>query len=101
MEFTHRPTKINAVQWTGDLDTVLAFIEDEPNVEAVDDAAGVLWVTTRGSRIDVFPVPMGQWFVCWSNGRYACTPDASLREFYQPTLDLVSDGRVPRETGRC
>lgn len=89
MWFTHLPTKIEAVLWDGDLEAAEAFAR-QADAEVVDDGAGLLWVTVHSPSRSVFPVIRGHWLVRWPNKRLASMSDISLRQLYQPALDLVS-----------
>jgi hypothetical protein len=85
MRLVHRPTELDAVQWTGDLDAVRAFVGPEIDVQV--EGSGLLWIVEGPN---VFPVALNHWVVLWPNGRVAAMSDEMLRRLYQPKLEVVS-----------
>ncbi len=87
MMYEHRPTPVDAVQWTGDLVAIRQFLT--AGEEATHDG-GVLWVTTRHGATRVFPIMPRHYLVRHGNGVLDGMSTAAFEHDYQPRRTLAA-----------
>jgi hypothetical protein len=90
--FVHRPTRVDAVRWTGEnLPDVEQFAgQPRDGVElAVDRISGALWVTQHFGRTEVFPVARGHMLVRLPSERLIGMQRERFDALYDAAPELV------------
>jgi hypothetical protein len=90
--FVHRPTRVDAVRWTGDNLPEMEQFAGRPvdGVElVVDRVSGVLWVTQHFGRTEVFPVAHGHVLVRLPSERLVGMQYERFTALYDAAPELV------------